>query len=142
MTLIVTPAAVVVASVYEPGRHVATDAVQGVAVGAPISKKAPNTQIASTSMTSPVIAESFLYSPQMAKVFAQFDTDSNGSLSLPELKKFMEVIGLSDQDAKATLSGFDANGDGQIQLAEWERGLEPRMRTAIEKRLNEQGIVT
>ena len=64
-------------------------------------------------MTSPVIAESFLYSPQMAKVFAQFDTDSNGSLSLPELKKFMEVIGLSDQDAKATLSGFDANGDGR-----------------------------
>jgi Ca2+-binding EF-hand superfamily protein len=59
-----------------------------------------------------VVAESFLYSPQMAKVFAQFDTNSDGSLDVTELRQLLLAIGLDDGDAASALPRFDTDKDG------------------------------
>ena len=120
----------------------AAGVVQGVAIGQPIAQqRKPNAPPAGDTGSSAevVVAESFLYSPQMAKVFAQFDTDRNGALDLSELRKLLQAIGLREEDAESALSGFDRNGDSLIQLSEWEQGLTPGMRSAIEAQLGTLG---
>ena len=65
------------------------------------------------------------------------DRKNDPPLDMLELRGLLQAIGLSDEDAEAALVGIDANGDGLIQLSEWEQGLTPAMRSAIEAHLDE-----
>ena len=49
----------------------------------------------------------------MAKVFAQFDTNEDGSLDAAELRKLLITIGLGEDDVVNALPQFDMNKDGQ-----------------------------
>ena len=169
---------IAVATVYTPGAHdvQSSDAVVGVAVGAPVQQSArvapPERTSAADASSRFSVAQSFLYSPAMAKVFAQFDTDRrsvqrhrpdpfwsclssldapsfprsvlrlrlrSGALELSELTKLVTTLGLSEADAADALKQCDTSGDEKIQLEEWERGLDDRLRTLIEAHLNERG---
>lgn len=128
------------AVVYTPGEHnvAESDAVTGVAVGKPVQRQ-ESSQAPPAEPSAAVVATSFLYSPAMAKVFTQFDTDSSGSLELKELTKLVGSLGLSEEDAVAALKRCDDNGDQKIQLEEWEKGLDDRLRGLIEANLNAEG---
>ena len=142
---------VAVAQLYTPGAHQDTGvAVMGVAVGQPVARRMPSNEPALEAAaqaadvapgSSAVVAESFLYSPQMAKIFAQFDYDQSGTLDVQELRKLLDAIGLQEEDAAAALSCFDTNDDTQIQLSEWERGLDSRIRAVIEKKIDAEGKI-
>ena len=70
-------------------------------------------------------------------VSSPYDRKNDPPLDMLELRGLLQAIGLSDEDAEAALVGIDANGDGLIQLSEWEQGLTPAMRSAIEAHLDE-----
>jgi len=135
--------AVAVAQLYTPGSFNAEGVVQGTAVG--ISQRTPrHQQPLGPSSSEPFgapVAESFLYSPAMAKVFAQVDTTGNGVVDVPELQKLLVKLGLGHEDASNTMTLMDDNGDGVIQLSEWEKGLEPRIRSLIEAKVNDEGLL-
>jgi Ca2+-binding EF-hand superfamily protein len=77
----------------------------------------------------------------MAKVFAQFDIDGSGALDLSELTKLVGSLGLSEEDAAATLNNLGGSADKKIKLEDWEHALDDRLRGLIEASLNEQGRV-
>jgi|EP00900_Chrysochromulina_parva_P022671 hypothetical protein len=144
---------VAVATLYQPGSHdvANSDAVTGVAVGRPLLKAksftAPLPELKSAAAASsepqqqPQVASSFLYTPRMAKVFAQFDIDGSGALDLSELTKLIGSLGLSEEDAAATLNNLGGSADKKIKLEDWEHALDDRLRGLIEASLNEQGRV-
>ena len=141
---------VAVATLYQPGSHdvANSDAVTGVAVGRPLLKAksftAPLPELKSAAAASseqPQVASSFLYTPRMAKVFAQFDIDGSGALDLSELTKLVGSLGLSEEDAAATLNNLGGSADKKIKLEDWEHALDDRLRGLIEASLNEQGRV-
>jgi len=144
---------VAVATLYQPGSHdvANSDAVTGVAVGRPLLKAksftAPLPELKSAAAASsepqqqPQVASSFLYTPRMAKVFAQFDIDGSGALDLSELSKLIGSLGLSEEDAAATLNNLGGSADKKIKLEDWEHALDDRLRGLIEASLNEQGRV-
>ena len=53
----------------------------------------------------------------------------------------LETLGLAADEAKQAVPAMDADGDGRIQLSEWEQGLDPMIRSVIEAKLNDQGKV-
>ena len=142
-----------VATLYQPGSHdvANSDAVTGVAIGRPLLKAksftAPLPELKSAAAASsepqqqPQVASSFLYTPRMAKVFAQFDIDGSGALDLSELTKLIGSLGLSEEDAAATLNNLGGSADKKIKLEDWEHALDDRLRGLIEASLNEQGRV-
>jgi hypothetical protein len=144
---------VAVATLYQPGSHdvANSDAVTGVAIGRPLLKAksftAPLPELKSAAAASsepqqqPQVASSFLYTPRMAKVFAQFDIDGSGALDLSELTKLVGSLGLSEEDAAATLNNLGGSADKKIKLEDWEHALDDRLRGLIEASLNEQGRV-
>jgi len=144
---------VAVATLYQPGSHdvANSDAVTGVAIGRPLLKAksftAPLPELKSAAAASsepqqqPQVASSFLYTPRMAKVFAQFDIDGSGALDLSELTKLIGSLGLSEEDAAATLNNLGGSADKKIKLEDWEHALDDRLRGLIEASLNEQGRV-
>jgi hypothetical protein len=109
------PVAIAVAEPYVAGQHSSEGLVQGVAVGKPIESARKHRAPAAEPANSAVVAESFLYSPHMAKVFAQFDTDSDGRLDSGEMKQLLLTIGLAEDDASGAMPNFDRNGDGKIE---------------------------
>lgn len=135
-----------VGSLYQPGSHdvANSDAVTGVAVGRPLLKAksftAPLPELKSAAAASQV-ASSFLYTPRMAKVFAQFDIDGSGALDLSELTKLVGSLGLSEEDAAAALNTLGGSAEKKIKLEDWEHALDDRLRGLIEASLNEQGQV-
>ena len=140
---------VAVATLYQPGSHdvANSDAVTGVAVGRPLLKAKsftaplPELKSAAAASSEPQVASSFLYTPRMAKVFAQFDIDGSGALDLSELTKLVGSLGLSEEDAAATLNNLGGSADKKIKLEDWEHALDDRLRGLIEASLNEQGRV-
>lgn len=137
-----------VGSLYQPGSHdvANSDAVTGVAVGRPLLKAksftAPLPELKSAAAASSVqVASSFLYTPRMAKVFAQFDIDGSGALDLSELTKLVGSLGLSEEDAAAALNTLGGSAEKKIKLEDWEHALDDRLRGLIEASLNEQGQV-
>ena len=140
---------VAVGSLYQPGSHdvANSDAVTGVAVGRPLLKAKsftaplPELKSAAAASSEPQVASSFLYTPRMAKVFAQFDIDGSGALDLSELTKLVGSLGLSEEDAAATLNNLGGSADKKIKLEDWEHALDDRLRGLIEASLNEQGRV-
>ena len=77
----------------------------------------------------------------VAKVFAQFDTDDSGTLTKIELKRAFACLGLKKLDIDEVLAAFDTDGDEQIDLAEWKAGLKPETLRIITKKLDENGLV-
>ena len=77
----------------------------------------------------------------LASVFAQFDTDSSGSLDGAELQRALRAIGLPESKAAAVFASLDADGSNTITLEEWEAGLASDMRIAIEACLNTEGVM-
>ena len=84
----------------------------------------------------------------VAKVFAQFDTDDSGTLSVIELKRALACLGIKKVDQEGTcrhvdevMASFDSDGDQQIDLAEWKAGLKPATLTMMAKKLDENGLV-
>ena len=140
---------VAVGSLYQPGSHdvANSDAVTGVAVGRPLLKAKsftaplPELKSAAAASSEPQVASSFLYTPRMAKVFAQFDIDGSGALDLSELTKLVGSLGLSEEDAAATLNNLGGSADKKIKLEDWEHALDDRLRGLIEASLNELGRV-
>ena len=140
---------VAVGSLYQPGSHdvANSDAVTGVAVGRPLLKAKsftaplPELKSAAAASSEPQVASSFLYTPRMAKVFAQFDIDGSGALDLSELTKLVGSLGLSEEDAAAALNTLGGSAEKKIKLEDWEHALDDRLRGLIEASLNELGRV-
>jgi calcium-dependent protein kinase len=51
--------------------------------------------------------------------FKAFDMDSNGVITVDEIKKIMGSVQLVDQVWEDVLAEVDANGDGMIDLGEF-----------------------
>lgn len=78
----------------------------------------------------------------MARIFKQFDSDGSGYLSLDELQRAFHAIGLprrqgakADQDA-ATFAAMDTDGNGMIDLVEFENNLPHDVREKLEEKLD------
>jgi len=79
---------------------------------------------------------------RMDKVFKQFDTDTDGFLSMDEMKRAFRAIGLKKRDGEKLdvdeemFKSFDTNGDGKVSLEEFEANLKPKTRAKIAEKLN------
>lgn len=76
---------------------------------------------------------------KLADAFKSFDTDSDGSISLEELKTglaFQLQSAISEQQATKIMQRFDTDGDGSIQLSEF-KGVEA-FRGILERILQEE----
>ena len=122
------------ASVHRPAGTRPTFSESGVAA-------AWNSKL-KTSSESPIIAN------PLAAVFRQLDDDGSGNVDTRELKWMMQKVELTPAQIDAQLRSFEANskdisalegGADQVSLAEWEKGLLPDTRSAIEARLDADG---
>lgn len=77
----------------------------------------------------------------IAKVFAQVDADGSGKLSIDELKAAFKSLELSDEDADTLLANLDTNGDAEIDLDEWRKGLDTKMYQILHKHLDGSGLI-
>lgn len=87
------------------------------------------------------IAEAFIYSPFMAKVFEGLDEDSSGFLEIGEVEAALKKCGLDESLAAETMAGCDKDNNSRISLAEWEAGLKPEVRAAIEATASAEGNI-
>lgn len=55
----------------------------------------------------------------LQKAFKQLDKDGSGTISIEELSEALRRFGILNEDARELLSSADANGDGQIDYAEF-----------------------
>ena len=69
-------------------------------------------------------------SAKIAEIFNLFDDDGDGGIDQQELKKGMNALGvtLSEEEVKTMLVDADADGDGFIQLAEFEEVVRNQVR--------------
>jgi len=78
----------------------------------------------------------------MAELFAQFDHDGDGKLTLREFMRAFRAIGLEKRTGEkmavdeAMFKSFDTNGDGFVTPAEFEENLLPKTRKKIEMKLD------
>ena len=77
----------------------------------------------------------------LAAFFAQLDADGNGSLDRVELKRALMLVGLRKVDFDASFEALDADGDGLVTFEEFDAALPDSTRTAIEQRINEDGVL-
>ena len=58
----------------------------------------------------------------LKKKFDEIDVDGSGAISADELKQALVKVGKnpSDDEVKAMLKKFDANGDGVLQFSEFQ----------------------
>lgn len=66
---------------------------------------------------------------QLKEIFARFDTDHDGSLTVLELAALLRSVGLkpSGDQIHVLLSGVDANGNGLVEFDELINILRPHM---------------
>lgn len=138
--------AVAVAVAYVPGQAAPVEGiVTGVAVGEPAPQSSRRATVDEKASEEPAprvsVAQSFLYSDQMAKVFSQFDKDEDGAISMDELRDMFNFLGLESAAADSKMPNFDTNKDGLIALSEWEQGLDDQLRELITTRINDEGKV-
>ena len=80
-------------------------------------------------------------SVSMADVFANFDADGDGKLTLREFMRAFRALGLPKRDGskvavdEAMFKSFDTNGDGFVTLTEFEENLLPKTRKKIELKI-------
>jgi len=75
----------------------------------------------------------------LAAFFRQVDTDMSGALDAGELKRALRAIGLGAEQAEGSMATLDTDGDGKVTLLEFEAGLGPAARRALEAQLNAEG---
>jgi len=79
----------------------------------------------------------------LENIFAQFDTDGDGVLTLGEFQRAFRALGLKKRSGakmsidQAMFDSFDTNGDGVVSLAELNENLKPKTRAKIEQKLDE-----
>merc|ERR1711953_669786 len=74
-------------------------------------------------------------------VFSQF-AGADGSLNAKSVKRALKALGVSqDLNADDILDKMDANKDGTIDLEEWEKFMTPELKTAIQAKLDDSGLV-
>ena len=137
------PAIAVAVAVAVADGSVPAGVVQGRALGPPspqVARGHSNT-VGENQAAQPgaAIAEAFVYSPFMAKVFTGLDAGRNGFLEIGAVEAALKKLGVTEFDPTAALKAFDTNGDGKIDLTEWEAGLTPEMRAAIERHFSTDG---
>ncbi|KAK2661021.1 hypothetical protein Ddye_007554 [Dipteronia dyeriana] len=64
--------------------------------------------------------------PQLQRVFDYFDENRDGRISATELHRCLKMVGedLSMEDAEAALESSDINGDGHLDLDEFQKLME------------------
>jgi len=78
----------------------------------------------------------------MKELFAQFDTDGDGTMDIGEFQRAFRAIGLKKRDGskyevdQEMFNSFDSNGDGKISLQEFEDNVKPRTRAKLEEMVN------
>tara|TARA_B110001452_G_scaffold22322_1_gene17866 strand:- start:1487 stop:1771 length:285 start_codon:yes stop_codon:yes gene_type:complete len=85
------------------------------------------------SLLSPARLLTRVCVPFCRQIFTGLDADHSGFLEIAEVEAALKKLGLKDLDATEAIQGFDKNGDGKVDLTEWEAGMKPEMRAAIEK---------
>lgn len=70
---------------------------------------------------------------QLRLIFARFDLDSDGSLTILELAALLRSLGLkpSGDQVHALLSNVDANGNGAVEFEELANAILPDMKEEI-----------
>merc|ERR1711963_491175 len=79
-------------------------------------------------------------------VFAQFANSANegeaACLDKKKVKRALKALGVSkDLNADDILDKMDANKDGTIDLEEWEKFVTPELKSAIQSKLDDSGLV-
>ena len=52
-------------------------------------------------------------------MFAEFDKDGSGSISVKECKKMLRKLKVSDAEVESLVSKHDSSGDGELQYDEF-----------------------
>ena len=137
-----------VAVAYKPGEGQAVPGVAvGQAVGQPVAAKpsarSPTSDVkdGSEPPSRVSVAEGYLYSDLLAKVFTQFDSDSNGTISPDELGAMLAHLGVEESDAKAKAKNFKTDANGDISLEHWNEGIDDDVRGLIQSRIGDSGTV-
>jgi len=117
-------------------RHVST------AAAAPTNDAAPTKAPASKPAAAPAKGAAAGKKWSLAEIFAQFDVDNDGVLTMGEFQRAFRAIGLKKRDGTKydvdleMFNSFDTNGDGQVTIKEFEANCKPRTREKIEQMLN------
>merc|ERR1712232_504410 len=88
--------------------------------------------------------EGFVALRPLVNVFHQFDTDGSGTIGVKELTKALMCLGLKGDAgarAKEVMRQMDGDGNGEIDMQEWQERLPEDLRRLIENRVNEHGLV-
>merc|ERR1711937_804895 len=90
--------------------------------------------------------KSFCKMADLKAVFAQFANAANegeaASLDKKKVKRALKALEVSkDLNADDILDKMDANKDGTIDLEEWEKFMTPELKSAIQSKLGDSGLV-
>jgi len=78
----------------------------------------PGMSSAKLSVTSKQLKE-------LEQVFASFDTDKSGFISLDELREALRALNISTMESKEFMAGIDTDGDGLISMQEFVEWIRP-----------------
>lgn len=80
-------------------------------------------------------------SKRLRDVFRQFDSDGDGCLTMGEMKRAFRAIGFekrvgfkAEMDYE-TFRAMDTDGNGTIDLEEWEQNLRPDLRAMVQEKM-------
>ena len=81
--------------------------------------------------------------PPFSRLFAQLDTDGDGSLSEPELRRALQSLGIDPRAATAAFEAMDADGDARLSYEELVQGCAAGVEgcDVIERALGEDGVL-
>jgi len=77
--------------------------------------------------------------PNYAKVFKQFDMDSDGFLDFREMQRAFRAMGLKKRTGgkyeldEMMFKSFDENGDGKVSLEEFENNMPDALREKLDE---------
>merc|ERR1712113_226834 len=83
--------------------------------------------------------EGFVALRPLVDVFHQVDTDGSGTIGVKELTRALICLGLDEEAehrAKKAMREMDEDGNGEIDIIEWNERLPQDLRELIERRVN------